>query len=346
MKNKLLAITIASALSTVWSSQLLAENNEMTVTQQNSLGGVTATQGNETSDSTITIIQKDSDATSSIMITQDGAINSDTTINQYKGAELGTASTISITQSGGSSDAPNTVNVQQGMDGVDQSNDGNTFNITTQAGSGNSIIGYAAQIMGDYVASDAADGASFATQTGVANTATLSQQGSNNVIGFAQNGSENTVKLDQDAMTSDSTMNVSLSGDGILNFVDVEQVATTNSDMNVIMSSDAAFVDNNSINAYQAASESSMMISIDGSGNSATLTQDFEATLGSDMMLAQAGNDNTALMGQYADGNTMSLNQTGDSNMATMNQYGTNDTMTVSQDGSATAMLEQGNVAP
>lgn len=348
MKNKLLAIAIASALSTLWSSNLLAEGNSMDITQENSFGNVSATQENSTSGSGITIIQKDSDADSDITITQDGASSSNTTVHQYQGtgADDGsgtiTGSTITITQSGGAADAQNTVNIQQGIDTEAASNISNTLEVNTQAGSGNSIVGYAAH---DGTASSDAVMESFSTQSGAGNMATISQNGTSNTIGFTQSGMNNTASLTQDLDSTNSTMNVS-QNDGDNNNVTASQTGTDGSDMNIIISQSADSATPNSDNqvtTHQNASFSNMMVTIDGSDNIAQLTQDFAATAGSDMYLTQTGNSNSADMSQYGDGNTMLLAQSSDSNIALLKQYGTADSMTVSQNGNATVTLTQGD---
>lgn len=351
MKNKLLAIAIASALSSIWSSNLLAAGNTMDVTQQSSTGDVSTTQKNTTTNSGITVLQKNSDATTSVTITQDAANNSDTTVNQYQGIGTTTGSAVTINQSGGATaanaTATNTIKVQQGEDGDNTSNVENSLTITTQAGSGNSIAGYADKVTGGN-ASGTND--EFASQSGAGNTATLNQNGSNNIMGFQQKGASNTASLTQDATSTGSKMNVSQEN-GDDNTVTASQLSTESSDMNILIKQGSSTttaippttLDGNTVTAVQDASYSTMMVSIDGSDNSADLKQDFAATLGSDMVLAQTGNSNDAYMYQYGDGNSMSLTQTNNTNTATLNQYDAGDGMTVSQDGNATATLTQGN---
>lgn len=349
MKNKLLAIAIASALSSLWSTSLLADGNGMDIQQKNSLGNIEATQKGTTTNSHITIEQAASDKSAKVTITQDNAVSSNTTVKQYNGKAIAgtdgdgntisTGSTVTITQSGGNKDAPNLVNVQQGTSDDADSNQGNTFTITTQAGSGNKIIGYSGQVTAQTdgtVSSGDAVANSFATQSGAGNQATLTQQGATSTMGFTQTGTDNTATLSQDTDTKDSTMNVSQ--DGTANNIKASQVGAAGSDVNILVKQG-----NNEVIADQNASDSSMMVTVDGNTNSATLKQDFTAATGSNMILAQSGNNNMADMAQYDGGNFMSLQQTNDSNTARLTQNGTNDSMTVSQDGKATVTLTQGD---
>lgn len=342
MKNKLLSIAIASALTAIWSTSTLAAdpNNSMDVTQKNSLGTVNASQGaadQSTTTSSINIHQEGAVTGSEIKVEQLGATDAQANVKQYQ-TESETASNVTIKQI----EQNNVANVIQGASGFNADgtptgtveNSDNMLKINTQTGSGNKIVGYA-----ESGAENAAD--SYATQIGSTNEATLNQDGEGNTIGFNQNGTGNNANLTQSADSSDSTMNVSQEGDG--NGVTASQGAVANSGININISGDennlgGEFADPGKVE--QLSSDSTITVDIDGNTNKAIISQTVIAS-GSDMTLTQTGNDNTATLIQNGANNTMDLLQDSNTNIATLTQNGTNDTMNVNQYGGSTAILTQ-----
>lgn len=343
MKNKLLAIAIASALASVWSGSLLADGNSISVTQTDSAGHVTGTQAAEdttqTSGSSITITQDDADDKSNVAVTQSGATAAKAEVQQYNATALDeTGSSVTINQSGGTADAGNSAKVIQGTQGGTDSNKGNTLTINTQSGSGNSIVGFAEK---DTTADSVVSGTNgtHAVQSGSANEATLNQDGTGNTMGFDQQGSSNSATLTQDTASSNSKMNVKQSG--AANSVTAGQSGAVGSDMNIeITSTDNAASSSNTVTATQSSNDSTMMATVTGIGNKAELEQGANAD-DSHMLLTQNGKNNDALMKQIGVSNNMSLSQLNDDNKAIMTQNGSSDIMTVSQAGGSTVTLTQ-----
>jgi hypothetical protein len=372
MKNKLLAIAIASALSTLWSGHLLAEDpatpppptpvkNIMDIEQKNSVGTVEAEQDGTTG-SKIKILQEevlapaDGPTTTKVTVTQTGTKNTNATVEQYNGVD----STITIKQSGTAEDtSANIVNVRQGSSTSTTIGDnttttygenaGNTLTIDTQSGSGNRIVGYSEADETTGLPSNQDD--SFSTQTGTGNSASLNQTGSNNKMGFNQNGSSNAATLSQAGASSNNTMNVSQ--DGLGNVVTATQDGTTNShtninivgDNNTLGGDDAvtwneAEIADATYGVTQLSSDSFITVDITGNSNKASLKQTANAS-GSHLMLAQDGNDNIAIMTQNGANNDMDLTQKNNANAANLTQNGAGDSITLTQHGNSTVTLTQ-----
>lgn len=342
MKNKLLSIAIASALTAIWSTSVLAAdpNNNMDVTQKNSSGTVDASQGatdQTTTSSSINIHQEGAVTGSNVKVEQFGATGAEANVKQYQ-TESEAISTVTIKQI----EQNNIANIVQGTSGFNADgtpietveNSGNTLNINTQTGSGNKVVGYADTDVTN-------DVTSYATQLGSTNTAVLNQDGNTNIIGFNQNGTGNTADLTQNEDSSDSTMNVSQEGDG--NTTTASQGAVSSSEININILGDennsgGEEVDSGKVE--QLSADSTITVDIDGNANKTVISQTANA-LGSDMTLTQTGNTNTATMTQNGADNTMDLLQDSDTNIATLTQNGANDTMNVNQYGGSTATLTQ-----
>lgn len=328
MKNKLLSVIIASALSTLWGTNLMAAGNSMSVTQTDSVGSVTGEQKAGAANSHIGITQTGSDATSSVSATQTGtsADPADPTDPDYKKTSImveqtnGVGSTVTIGQSGKN----NTTAVNQ-TDVGGGANENNHLGIT-QGGNDNKVTGYN-------------DTATSATQTGTDNAINvLDQAGDRNTMGFTQNGNANTTHMTQDATSTDSEMNVKQVGNA--NTVDAEQLDTADSSVDLDIEGNS-----NTITASQSSSGSHMTVDIKGKdalttgdNNMVSMTQATGAD-NSDMTLAQNGSNNSATMKQgdadhnAASGNDMTLTQNNDYNTATLTQFGQGNSMNFTQSG-------------
>lgn len=335
MKNKLLTLSIAAALSSFWGHNALAAGNSMDVFQDASSGSVTATQeataddpAVQTSTSSINILQKNVDADTSITIKQTGATAANAEVKQFHGVN----SHVTINQMGGEANAGNTARVIQGQEDTEGTNAGNTLSITTQSGSGNKILGYAESD------SDANDEQSYATQLNSSNNATLTQNGTSNTMGLQQDGATNILNMNQDTTSANSRMNVRQSGDG--NKVTANQIGTDNSTINIDINGTDNNLGDDTYKVEQASNDSTITVKITGDNNTANLSQGVSAD-NSLITLTQDGNSNSATIVQTDLENNATLTQTNDNNTASLTQNGIGDRMTVTQNGGSTATLLQ-----
>ncbi|MCK5812637.1 MAG: hypothetical protein KAH03_00195 [Cocleimonas sp.] len=371
MKYKVIAISIASSLISLSAANVFADSNEMIVNQNNSAGTVILNQGTAgggllqgaTTNSKITVIQDTVDNGTRVLVDQINANDVEVNVKQYEGE----GSDVVIQQAGGvaagGAGGPggadrNIVNIQQGDSTVAGSNRRNSFNVNTQTGSGNNIVGYQGT------------DPTLATQMGEDNTALLQQNGHSSRIGFNQSGTNNTANATQAMGSLNNQMDISQAGvsSSVLNATQASStqdstmdVIADGSDNKVLVTQgDGAALNNSSINiningnnnnigdathkVQQLSSESKIDIAINGDNNAANLSQEHGSDH-SEMTLSQGGDNNTAEMKQVGDHNEMSLTQniTGGTllNNATLNQNSFKDKMTVTQINGGTAILTQ-----